>query len=130
MFKGFKDFLLRGNVIDLAVAFVIGAAFTKVVDVFAKDFIGGLLGVIGGTPNFGEIGPELNGSKIIIGTTLTALISFLITAAIVYFVLVAPVNRIMAARQRGEEPAAEHTPEDIALLQEIRDILRARGGIT
>lgn len=130
MFKGFKDFLLRGNVIDLAVAFILGVAFNEVVQAFANDFIGGLIGIIGGTPDFGEAGFTVNGSKIIIGTTLTALISFLIMAAIVYFAIVAPVNRIMAARQRGEEPPAEHTPEDIALLQEIRDILRARGGIT
>lgn len=126
MLKGFKDFLLRGNVIDLAVAVVIGAAFGGVVSAFATDFIGGLIGVIGGTPDFGTAGIAANGSKIVIGSTITALINFVIVAAVVYFVVVVPVTRLMERRRTGEEPEVVATPEDIALLQEIRDLLRQR----
>ncbi len=128
MLKGFKDFLLRGNVIDLAVAVVIGVAFGAVVTAFAKDFIGGLIGVIGGTPDFGTAGITANGGKIIIGSTINALINFVIVAAVVYFVVVVPVTRLMERRKAGLEPEVEATTEDIALLQEIRDLLKARGG--
>ena len=126
MIKGFKDFLLRGNVVDLAVAVVIGAAFGAVVAAFSKDFVGGIIGVIGGTPDFGTAGFEIGNGKIIIGTTITGLINFVIVAAAVYFFVVLPVNKLMERRQRGEEPEAVATPEDVALLQEIRDLLRDR----
>ena len=128
MLKGFKDFLLRGNVIDLAVAVVIGAAFGGVVTAFATDFIGGLIGVIGGTPDFSGAGISANGGKIVIGSTINALINFVIVAAVVYFVVVVPVTKLMARRKQGLEPEAESTSEDIALLMEIRDLLKARGG--
>ena len=128
MIKGFKDFLLRGNVVDLAVAVVIGTAFAAVVTAFATDFIGGIIGAIGGTPNFNGAGFEANDSKIIIGSTITALINFVIVAAAVYFFVVVPVNKLMERRKRGEEPEVEAPSEDIVLLQEIRDLLRARGG--
>ena len=85
MLKGFKDFLLRGNVIDLAVAIIIGVAFGAVISAFAKDFIGGLIGVIGGTPDFGTAGFTINGSKVIIGSPINALINFAIVAAVIYF---------------------------------------------
>jgi large conductance mechanosensitive channel len=78
--KGFKDFLLRGNVVDLAVAVVIGTAFGAVVAAFASDFIGGIIGAIGGSPDFGRAGFEANDSKIIIGSTINALINFVIVA--------------------------------------------------
>ena len=126
MLKGFKDFLLRGNVVDLAVAVVIGAAFGGVISAFATDFIGGLIGVIGGSPDFGTAGVTANGSKIIIGSTITALINFVIVAAVVYFVVVVPVTRLLERRRTGEEPEVVATPEDIALLQEIRDLLKAQ----
>ena len=76
MVKGFRDFVLRGNVIDLAIAVVIGAAFGAVVAAFAKDFIGGILGAIGGTPDFGDAGVTVNGSKIVYGSTVNAVINF------------------------------------------------------
>jgi large conductance mechanosensitive channel len=126
--KGFKDFLLRGNVVDLAVAVVIGTAFGVVVATFAADFVGGIIGAIGGTTDFGNAGFEVNGSKIIIGSTINALIYFVIVAASVYFFVVVPVNRLMERRKRGEEGEVEAPTEDILLLQEIRDLLRARGG--
>jgi large conductance mechanosensitive channel len=126
MIKGFKDFLLRGNVVDLAVAVIIGTAFGAVVAAFAKDFIGGIIGVIGGTPDFNGAGIEANGSKIIIGSTINALINFVIVAAAVYFFVVVPVNRLMERRKRGQEPEVAAPSEDIVLLQEIRDLLRER----
>jgi len=126
MLKGFKDFLLRGSVVDLAVAVVIGTAFTAVVTAFSTDFIGGLIGAIGGTPDFGDAGFTVNESKIVLGSTVTALINFVIVAAVVYFLVVVPVNRLMALRKRGEEPEVAAPSEDILLLQEIRDLLRQR----
>ncbi len=128
MLKGFKDFLLRGNVIDLAVAVVVGTAFGLVVNAFATDFLGGIIGAIGGTPDFGDAGVSVNGSKIVIGSTITQLINFVIVAAAVYFFVVVPVNKLMERRKRGGEPEVEAPSEDIVLLQEIRDLLRARGG--
>ncbi|MEO7979317.1 MAG: large conductance mechanosensitive channel protein MscL [Sporichthyaceae bacterium] len=128
MIKGFKDFLLRGNVVDLAVAVIIGVAFGAVVTAFATDFIGGLIGAIGGTPDFGTAGFEANGSKIILGSTINALINFVIVAAVVYFVVVIPVGKLMERRKSGEEGEVEAPNEEIVLLQEIRDLLRTRGG--
>jgi large conductance mechanosensitive channel len=97
-----------------------------VINAFAKDFIGGIIGVIGGSPNFDGAGIEANGGKIIIGSTITAVINFVIVAAAVYFFVVVPVNHLMARRKSGEEPEVEAPSEDIVLLQEIRDLLRQR----
>jgi large conductance mechanosensitive channel len=126
MLKDFKDFLLRGNVVDLAVAVVIGTAFGAVIAAFATDFIGGLIGAIGGTPDFGQAGVTVNDSKIIIGSTINALINFLIVAAVIYFVVVRPINALMKRRKAGQETEVEAPTEDIVLLQEIRDLLRAQ----
>jgi large conductance mechanosensitive channel len=128
--KGFKDFLLRGNVIDLAVAVVIGTAFGAVVAAFANDFIGGLIGAVGGSPDFADAGFEINDSPVILGSTITALIYFVIVAAVVYFVVVVPVNKLMERRRSGEEPEVAAPTEDIVLLQEIRDLLREQRGGT
>lgn len=128
MLKGFKDFLLRGNVIDLAVAVVIGTAFGAVVSAFATDFLGGLIGAIGGTPDFGAAGFDLNGGRIVLGSTINALINFAIVSAVVYFAVVVPVNALLQRRKAGVEPEVQAPTEDIVLLQEIRDLLRARGG--
>lgn len=126
MIKGFKEFLMRGNVVDLAVAVVIGTAFAAVVKAFSDGFIGGLIGAVGGSPDFGTAGFTINGSKVIIGSTLTALINFLIVAAVVYFFVIVPMNMLLERRRRGEEPAPAAPAEDILLLQEIRDLLRDR----
>ncbi|MDQ1619263.1 MAG: large conductance mechanosensitive channel [Actinomycetota bacterium] len=126
MLKGFKDFLLRGNVVDLAVAVVIGAAFGGVVSAFAKDFIGGIVGAVGGSPDFGKAGFKVNDSPIILGSTITAIVNFLIVAAVVYFFVLTPVNKLMERRKRGEETEVRAPSEDIVLLQEIRDLLRER----
>ena len=125
MIKGFRDFLMRGNVIDLAVGFVVGAAFGAVVKAFADGVLGGLIGAIGGSPNFGDAGVTVNRSKIVVGPTLTALFGFFMVAAAVYFFVVLPMNKLEALRRRGEEPQTVPPPEDIELLREIRDLLRA-----
>ena len=125
MIKGFKEFLLRGNVIDLAVAVVVGGAFGKVVDAFATDFIGSILGKLGGTPDYNTFAP--GGIKI--GTTITALIYFVIVAAAVYFIVVLPLNRLSNLRRSpAQETAAEIPAADIALLTDIRDLLAQRTG--
>ena len=121
MFKGFRDFLLRGNVVDLAVAVIIGTAFGAVVDSLVKDVITPIIGSIGGQPDFSAItlGP------IMIGNFLNNLISFLVIALVVYFLIVVPVNRLMELARRqaeaGEPPAP--TKEEV-LLTEIRDLLK------
>ena len=126
MTKGFKDFLLRGNVVDLAVAIVIGIAFGAVIKAFSSGIIGGILGAIGGSPNFDGAGFTVNKSLINIGGVVTELINFTIVAAAVYFLVVVPVNKLNERRKRGEEPALEAPSEDTVLLQEIRDLLRQR----
>jgi large conductance mechanosensitive channel len=126
MIKGFKDFLMRGNVVDLAVAVVIGTAFAAVVKAFSDDFIGGIIGIFGGSPDFGTAGFTINHSKVILGSTITAGINFLIVAAVVYFIVVVPMNALLERRRRGEEPEPAAPAEDILLLQEIRDLLRER----
>jgi large conductance mechanosensitive channel len=125
--KGFRDFVMRGNVVDLAVAVVIGVAFGAVVAAFSTDFIGGIIGAIGGTPDFGDAGVTVNGSKIVYGSTINALINFVIVAAVVYFAVVVPMQA-MAARRAKEADAETPVPSDEAkLLPEIRDLLAERG---
>ena len=124
MVRGFRDFLMRGNVVDLAVAVVIGAAFGAVVNAFADDFIGGILGAIGGSPDFGRAGFTVNGSKIVYGSTVTALIQFLIVAAAIYFVVVLPMQAM--ARRRGVEEESPGPTDEVVLLTDIRDALRER----
>jgi large conductance mechanosensitive channel len=126
MLKGFRDFLMRGNVIDLAVAVVIGAAFGAVVSAFADDFIGGVIGILGGSPDFGDAGVTINGSKVVYGSTVTALIQFAIVAVAIYVVVVVPVRAVEERRARGEEPASPAPSDEARLLAEIRDLLAAR----
>ena len=128
MLKGFRDFLMRGNVVDLAVAVVIGGAFGGVVSAFADDVIGGLIGAIGGSPDFGRAGVTINGSPVVYGSTITALINFLIVAAVVYFAVLMPL-RVVATRMQAEADAETPAPSDEArLLTEIRDLLREQAG--
>ena len=125
MIKGFRDFLMRGNVVDLAVAVVIGAAFGAVVAVFSTDFIGGIIGAIGGTPDFGDAGVTVNGSKIVYGSTINALINFVIVAAAIYFVVVVPMQAL-AARRRGADADTPAPSDEAVLLTEIRDLMAAQ----
>ncbi len=105
MFKGFKEFILRGNVIDLAVAVVIGVAFGAVVTSFVGDVLTPLIAAIVGKPDFSAFVATLNGSQIKYGLFLNALISFLLVAAAVYFTMVAPMNAWKARRARGQAPS-------------------------
>src|ERR1700744_5916048 len=104
MFKGFRDFVLRGNVVDLAVAVVIGAAFGAVVTAFVKDLITPLIAAMVGKPDFSAIVFTANKSKFPTGEFITAVVSFLLIGAAVYFFVVLPVNTIMARMRRGEAP--------------------------
>ncbi len=103
MVQEFKQFLLRGNVIDLAVAVVIGAAFTAVVNSVVADLITPLLAAIGGQPDFGEMGFTINNSLFKVGAFINALISFLIIALVLFFLVIKPVN-YMIQRSRQEPP--------------------------
>ena len=128
MIKGFRDFLMRGNVVDLAVAVVIGAAFGGVVSAFADDFIGGLIGAIGGSPDFSDAGVTVNGSKIVYGSTITALINFLIIAAVIYFLVVVPMTRLQERLDGGADAQTPAPSDEAKLLTEIRDTLREQSG--
>ncbi len=111
MLKGFKQFILRGNVLDLAVAVVIGAAFGAVVTALVKDLITPLIAAIVGKPDFSAIVFTINGSKFPIGDFINAVVSFLLIAAAVYFFVVAPVNALMARVRRGQAPPDPTTKE-------------------
>ncbi len=95
MLKGFRDFVLRGNVMDLAVAVIIGAAFTAIVTALTTNIINPLLGAVVGKPNFDYMVAHVNGGQIKYGTFLTAIINFLLIAAVVYFFLVAPTQYLL-----------------------------------
>jgi large conductance mechanosensitive channel len=129
MIKGFKDFLLRGNVVDLAVAFVIGAAFAGVIMSFTEKIIQPIINSVGGRESLG-LGFFIrdNDQKTFVdfGALISALINFVIVAAAIYFIVVVPVTRLMERRNRGEEPPVEAPTEDIVLLREIRDSLQQR----
>jgi large conductance mechanosensitive channel len=133
MVKGFKDFVLRGNVIDLAVAVVIGAAFGAVVTTFVSAIIKPILNALPGASTSG-LGFALRGGDkhdatfVDVSTIINAVIVFVLTALVVYVVLVLPMNKLAERRQRGVEPEPEGPTEDVLLLQEIRDLLQARGG--
>jgi large conductance mechanosensitive channel len=127
MLRGFRDFLMRGNVVDLAVAVVIGAAFGGIVTAFATDLIGGLIAAAGGVPDFSKEGVKLGDATVIYGTTVTAIINFVIVAAVVYFVVVVPMQRMTDRFRGGEADVATPAPSDEAvLLTEIRDLLRTQ----
>ena len=126
MFKGFKDFIVQGNVMDLAVAVIIGAAFTQVVTALTDSVLMPLISALVGSPNFDEFAKlTINGNEIAFGVLLTAIVNFLLVAAAVYFAIVAPMNKLIALR-RHEVEDDEETPEDIALLRAIRDALANR----
>jgi large conductance mechanosensitive channel len=119
--KGFKDFVMRGNLVELAVAFVIGAAFAAVVTAFTKVIIE-LLAKAGGAPNFDKWQP---GHLVSVGPFLTALVAFLIMAAVVYFFIVKPYEMAKARYAKAEDVDAA-PDESVILLREIRDALQSR----
>jgi len=129
--KGFKDFVMQGNVIDLAVGVVIGAAFTALITAFVENLIQPVINLFGGSNVDGLAFTLTNEStKVDIGAVLSAVISFLITAAVVYFVFVMPITRARAfdRKRRGLPEEEEAAPEDVVLLSEIRDLLQAQHG--
>jgi large conductance mechanosensitive channel len=111
MFKGFREFVVRGNVIDLAVAVVIGAAFGAVIAAFVKDLITPLIAAFIGKPDFSALGLTINGSRLLIGDFLNAVISFVLVAAAIYVFVVTPMNALNARRKRGEDPTTKKCPE-------------------
>ena len=111
MFKGFREFIMRGNVIDLAVAVVIGAAFGAVVRAFVDALLTPLIGAIFGKPDFSSLMFTINGSAFRYGVFINALISFLLIAAAVYYVVVVPMNRLAELRKRGQDPETKECPE-------------------
>ena len=117
---GFKNFILRGNLVELAVAFVMAAAFAVVVTSFVAIILD-LVGKIGGTANFSKYAP----GGVHVGAFITAVISFLVIAAVVYFLVVGPYT---VAKERWFPSPEPGTPEDVKLLQEIRDVLMAQQG--
>src|SRR5690242_8946793 len=119
MLKGFRQFIMRGNVLDLAVAVVIGAAFGAVVAALVKDLITPLIAAIVGKPDFSAIQFEINGSKFLIGDFLNALVSFLLVGAAVYFFVVVPVNALTARMRRGEAPPDPTTKKCPECLSDV-----------
>jgi large conductance mechanosensitive channel len=124
--KEFRDFVLRGNVLDLAIAVVIGAAFTTVVNSMVANILTPFIAAIVGQPSFGSINFDIGDATIEIGLFLEAVVNFVIVAAVIFFFIIKPVNLLMERRKRGEAPADLPTPEEIQLLREIRDLLKTR----
>ncbi len=117
--KGFKQFILRGNVLDLAVAVVIGAAFGAVVTALVKDLITPLIAAVVGKPDFSAIAFTINSSKFLIGDFINAVVSFLLISAAVYFFVVLPVNTLLARIRRGAappDPTTKKCPECLSMI--------------
>ena len=134
MLKGFKDFILRGNVIELSIAVVVGTAFTALVSAFTSNIVNPIIAAAGGVETDGlgfRIWPGNDKTFVNIGAVITAFVTFLITAAVVYFIFVAPMNRInhlVKKRLATAEPEEKPLPADTALLAEIRDLLTQIAG--
>jgi large conductance mechanosensitive channel len=126
MIKGFKEFILRGNVIDLAVAFVIGVAFAAVVTAFVENIINPLIAALFNADNLNNsLVLKVGSSDLRFGALIGAIIQFLLIALVVYFALVVPMNylRKLSFRKRGIEPEADTPPSELELLTQIRDLL-------
>lgn len=136
MLKGFKAFVLRGNVVDLGIAVVIGTAFTAVLSAFVSKIITPLINAFPGGSSSGLgfslrhgttfIGKNGNTTFVDVSGIINAVVVFLITAAVVYFLLVLPINKLNERRLRGAEQKPETKSEDLLVLEEIRDLLKAQ----
>jgi large conductance mechanosensitive channel len=113
---GFKKFLLRGNLVDLAVAVVIGLAFAALVTALVADLITPLIAAIGGNPNFGNLTFTINHSKFFYGSFLNALISFLVIAAVIYFLVVLPVTKLLSMSDKAEAATEKECPECLSKI--------------
>jgi large conductance mechanosensitive channel len=119
MLKGFRDFILRGNVVDLAVAVILGAAFNAIVTSLVKDVLTQLIAAVAGKPDFSSLVIKLNGTPILIGNFLNAAISFLIVASVVYFGIVLPLNALLARLKKPDSASAPTTKNCPECLSEI-----------
>jgi large conductance mechanosensitive channel len=130
--KGFKQFLLRGNIVDLAVAVVIGTAFTALVTSLVTNIFNPLIAAIAGEPDFSELNFKINNSIFTYGAFLNSLISFVLIAAVIYFIVVVPLKHLEERRRRGDVPVEEEPvlTDEARLLIEIRDLLAAQAGST
>lgn len=135
--KGFKEFIMRGNVMELAVAVIIGAAFTAIVDAIVTGIFEPLISALFDTSDIAQAGVQIGGAEgpyIAFGLVVAAIIKFLLVAAVVYFCLILPMNKLKEAayiRKHGHpEPAAEDAPTDVDLLTEIRDLLKGQQQLT
>jgi large conductance mechanosensitive channel len=117
--KGFRDFILRGNVVDLAVAVIIGAAFNAIVNSFVKDILGQFIAAVVGKPDFSGVVFKLNGTPINVGNFLNATISFLIVASVVYFLVVLPLNTLLARMKKPAPPPPVVTKKCPECLSDI-----------
>jgi large conductance mechanosensitive channel len=125
--KEFREFISRGNVVDLAVAVVIGAAFTAIVTSVVEGLITPLVGMIGGR-DFRDMTFTINDSVFSYGIVINAIIYFVTVSAVVFFLVVKPLNMLQERRRRGEEPPPEELSDEAELLREIRDLLQAQAG--
>jgi len=127
MLKDFKEFLMQGNIVEIAVAFVIGTAFAAIVKGLLDGLINPLVAAIAGKPDISGFGHfTINHAEFSIGTFLNAILNFVIIAAAIFFVVVLPLKKLQERRARGLEPEPEAVPEDTRLLREIRDALTLR----
>jgi large conductance mechanosensitive channel len=125
MLKGFRDFIMRGNVVDLAVGIVIGAAFTGLVTHFTDDFIAPLLKLFGGGKADSKGAWVLHGQSFLWADFVNTIINFVIVAAVLYFLVVMPLNKLAERRNRNATPAPVQVSDEVAVLMEIRDALLA-----
>ena len=124
MLKGFKEFITRGNVIEMAVGFIIGNAFKDIVDSLVNNVINPLIGMIFGKPDFSKAFiVTFHGTDITFGVLLTAVINFLIMAFALYFFLVLPMNYLAKRMKKSEDAAPKEVSDEVKLLTEIRDAL-------
>jgi large conductance mechanosensitive channel len=120
----FREFVLRGNLVDLAIAVVVGAAFGALVTSAVGNLVTPLIAAVVGEPDFSRLSFTINGSRFGYGAFLNALLSFLVIAAVVFFGVVKPVNALLARMKRDEQEEPEASAPDVALLTEIRDLLK------
>lgn len=134
MIKGFKDFISRGNVVDLAVGVIIGAAFKNIVDALVDGIINPLIAAVIGKPDFSDAFIlTLNGTNVKFGVLITAVINFLLMAFAIYLCIVVPMNKLAAlrtAKEKAEKDAAPKISDEVQLLTEIRDALKSSGSTT
>ena len=134
MLKGFKEFISRGNVVELAVGVIIGAAFKNIVDALVDGIINPLIAAVIGKPDFSDAFIlTLNGTNVKFGVLITAVINFLLMAFAIYLCIVVPMNKLAAlrtAKEKAEKDAAPKISDEVQLLTEIRDALKSSGSTT